>query len=130
MDQRAFDEQLRRMYLATGTRTKAELAGWLGVRQTFVADAERRGAIPADWLLMLVRVLNVDPDWVLTGRGGRLREGPNLTGVRDDADAARQRENVLEMVRSLPSRVLAEELLRRAAIADADGLSRQSGASG
>ena len=124
MQQEIFDEQLQRVYQVTGMWTEMELAGWLGVRQTFVADAKRRGKIPADWLLMLVRVLNVDPEWVLTGRGGRLREEPSPTCVRDDADAAHRRESVLEIVRSLPSRVLAEELLRRAAIAEAGGLSR------
>lgn len=120
-----FDEQLRRVYQATGTRTKTELAGWLGVRQTFVADAERRGKIPTDWLLTLARVLSVDPEWVLTGRGGRLLETPAGTGAApEDADAAREREKLLEAARSLPSRILAEELLRRVTIAETDHLSR------
>ena len=69
IERKIFDEQLQRVYQATGTRTETELAGWLGIRQTFVTDARRQGKIPADWLLLLERALNVDPEWVLTGKG-------------------------------------------------------------
>ena len=120
-----FDGQLRRVYQVTGVRTQTELAAWLGVRQTFVADAERRCKIPADWLLSLLRVLSVDPEWVLTGRGGRLLETPAGTGAApEDADAGREREKALETARGLPSRILAEELLRRISVAETDRSSR------
>ncbi len=123
-NRKIFDEQLQRVYQVTGTRTHAELAGWLGVRQTFVADAERRGKIPADWLLILMRLVNADPEWLLTGRGERLFEMPagaheGVNSAPEEADAAREREKTLKTVRSLPSRMLAEELLRRAVIAEA-----------
>ena len=123
-NRKVFDEQLQRVYQVTGTRTQTELAGWLGVRQTFVADAERRGKIPADWLLILMRLVNVDPEWLLTGRGERLFEAPagayeGVNRAPEDGDAASEREKALEAVRSLPSRILAEELLRRAVIAEA-----------
>lgn len=47
------------------------LAQFLGIRQSSVSDAQKRGVIPAEWLLKLLRKKGVSPDWVLTGEGSR-----------------------------------------------------------
>ena len=67
----AFDTRtpLDRFLEAAHCRTQLELAAFLGVRQTFIADAKRRAFIPAEWLLTLLRLKGVNPEWVLTGQG-------------------------------------------------------------
>lgn len=60
---------LDRFFEAAGCRTQTELAEFLGIRQSSIADAKKRGNIPSDWLLTLWRKKAVNPDWVLTGKG-------------------------------------------------------------
>ena len=44
---------------------------FLGINQSAISDAKRRGTIPAEWLLTLLRGKGINPDWVLTGKGAR-----------------------------------------------------------
>ncbi len=60
---------LERIFQAAGCRTQQQLAEFLDIRQSAITDAKRRGAIPADWLLKLLRIQGVNPDWILTGKG-------------------------------------------------------------
>lgn len=66
------DERLTRVFEAAGCRTQMELAAFLGIRQSSVSDAKKRGVIPSDWLLTLLRLHGVNPQWVLRGEGPRL----------------------------------------------------------
>lgn len=60
---------LDRVYEAAGCRTQTELAKFLGMRQSSISDAKKRGKIPSDWLLTLWRKTGINPDWILTGHG-------------------------------------------------------------
>ncbi|WP_291437489.1 helix-turn-helix domain-containing protein [Desulfovibrio sp.] len=60
---------LERVFQTAGCRTQQQLAEFLDIRQSAITDAKRRGAIPADWLLKLLRIQGVNPDWILTGEG-------------------------------------------------------------
>lgn len=60
---------LDRVYETAGCRTQTELAKFLGMRQSSISDAKKRGSIPADWLRTLWRKKGVNPDWILTGHG-------------------------------------------------------------
>ena len=51
MNASAFDKQMERIKLITGKRTQTELADLLGIRQSSVSDAKRRGKIPSGWLV-------------------------------------------------------------------------------
>lgn len=62
---------LQRVLAACGCRTHAELAQILGVRQSSVSDAKRRGSIPSQWLLTLLCTKWINPAWILTDRGAR-----------------------------------------------------------
>ena len=62
---------LKRFFEAAECRTQAELADFLGIRQSSISDAKKRGRIPSDWLLALWRKKGINPDWVLTGQGSR-----------------------------------------------------------
>ncbi len=52
---------------AAGCRTQAELAIFLGIKQSFVSDAQRRGALPPEWLELLEKRCMVNTAWVLYG---------------------------------------------------------------
>lgn len=73
-DRQFFDSSaaMARIQCATGCTTQTALAELLGIRQAFVSDAVRRGEIPADWLVLLLRLKGINPDWVLTGQGRML----------------------------------------------------------
>ena len=64
-----FIEQLKRIHQITGTHSQTGLAAYLGVRRSAVTNAKRTGMIPAEWLLTLLRVANVNPEWILSGAG-------------------------------------------------------------
>lgn len=53
---------LDRVYEAAGCRTQTELAKFLGMRQSSISDAKKRGKIPSDWLLTLWRKTGINPD--------------------------------------------------------------------
>lgn len=114
-DANIFTERIARIHAAAGTRTQTELAGFLGIRQSSVSDAKRRSVIPAGWLLVLLQVRNTRPEWILTGKGPRYMDGDGeepgaMAGLCGRAgDAA--------LLRRVPSRLLAEEMLRRIATA-------------
>lgn len=73
---------LQRFFEAAECRTQTELAEFLGIRQSSIADAKKRGTIPSDWLLALWRKKGVNPDWILTGQGAR---GHRPANKLDDA---------------------------------------------
>ena len=63
-------EQLERIKLISDApRTQVELAEFLGIRQSEVSDAKRRREIPSSWLVILMLMKNVNPEWILTGKG-------------------------------------------------------------
>jgi len=114
-----FDEQMARIYFVTGTSAPAELADFLGARPSAITSAEKRGAIPSDWLVILMRVRNIHPEWILTGKGTChiLGAPPNRYETHEETMERWASEAVLKQ---LPSRVLADELVRRIAVSQAD----------
>ena len=73
---------LSRVFEAAGCRTQSELAEFLGVRQSSISDAKKRGSVPADWLLTLLCKKWINPTWVLTGQGARmLQPSEHITSV-------------------------------------------------
>ncbi len=72
--------------------------------------------MPSSWLVILMRVKNVHPEWILTGKGPclmTLRPEPERYETAGEA-AGRSADE--EALRRLPSRMLAEELVRRIAV--------------
>lgn len=124
----AFDEQMERIHLVTRTRTQAELAEFFGVRRSSVSDARRRGNIPAEWLVAILLARNVHPEWILTGNGPCRLPVPPPPGHYETEDAHRERQEENAALRRLPSRALADELLRRVAVAQTEGGKRREGA--
>ena len=109
----SFDAQMERIKLVTGKRTQFELATFFGVRQSLVSDAKRRGKIPPDWLATLLRAKNVNPEWLLTGKGNCFLPLPPVAENDESGEAYAVRKADEETLRRLPSRMLADELVRR-----------------
>ncbi len=98
------------------------LADFLNIRQSAVSDAKRRGKIPAEWLVILMRIKKVFPEWILTGNGpcfAVILSNRYETGT----EAAERREDE-ESLRRLSSRALADELVRRIAVSRSDSVLR------
>lgn len=97
-----------RVFLAAGCTTQAQLAEFLEIRQSSVADAKRRRSIPAEWLLKLLRHDQTNPDWILTGQGSRY--------LRSADDNAARAVRIIEIrpPEACTAQVLVNELVRRA----------------
>lgn len=102
----SFDEQMGRIKIVTGTNTQIELAVMLGIRQSSISDAKKRQRIPYTWLLSLLQLKNVNPEWILSG------EGPQYIDGSSDTRVVSKKENKA-ILRTLPAKVLADELVRR-----------------
>lgn len=98
-----FPAAYARIQSVTNTRTQTELADILGIRQSSISDAKRRGEIPDGWLIKLLEAYAVNPTWVKTGDGPQYLEGTNAVAVdgthinwaKIDADIA----NILNIAR-------------------------------
>ena len=80
------------------------------IRQSAITDAKRRGAIPADWLLKLLRIQGVNPDWILTG------EGVHYLRSAESEEPVFSAERVIEIrpPEQCSAQELINELVRRA----------------
>ena len=114
-----FIEQLKRIHQITGTHSQTGLAAYLGVRRSAVTNAKRTGMIPAEWLLTLLRVANVNPEWILSG-AGPCRFRRQTEDVYEDGETAWERQKDYEALQRLSSRALADELVRRIDVAEAE----------
>ena len=114
-----FIEQLKRIHQITGTHSQTGLAAYLGVRRSAVTNAKHTGMIPAEWLLTLLRVANVNPEWILSG-AGPCRFRRQTEDVYEDGETAWERQKDYEALQRLSSRALADELGRRIAVAEAE----------
>lgn len=114
-----FIEQLKHIHQITGTHSQTGLAAYLGVRRSAVTNAKRTGMIPAEWLLTLLRVANVNPEWILSG-AGPCRFRRQTEDVYEDGETAWERQKDYEALQRLSSRALADELVRRIAVAEAE----------
>ena len=107
MENQIFDAQMERLKLVIRKHTATDLADFFGVQQSAVSAAVRRGKMPSSWLVILMRVKKVHPEWILTGKG------PCLMTLRPEPSRYETDE---EALRRLPSHMLAEELVRRIAV--------------
>ena len=101
---------LERVFAAAGCRTQAELAAFLGIRQSSISYAKKRDSIPAEWLLKLLRMKQINPEWILSGVEAK------YLGV---VNAAPSMPHVVKVVEVKPpaacsSQELFTELVRRA----------------
>lgn len=99
-----------RVLEVSGCRTQVELADMLGIKQSSISDAKKRNAVPAEWLIKLLRLKGINPEWVLTG------ESPKYLGPLDGE--TRQYIRIIETrpPKGCSTQELVHELVRRAFI--------------
>ena len=73
----AFQDSYNRILQSTGLRTQTDVAALLGVKQSSISEAKRRGRIPNPWLMTLFSKKGLNPTWIRTG------EGPQYVAVTD-----------------------------------------------
>ena len=93
---------LSRVFTVAECNTQAELAEILGIKQSSISDAKRRGAIPPEWLVKLLQKKGANPEWVMTGTGqkylGHSDNAPQGMIVRPPAECTVE-ELVAEIIR-------------------------------
>ena len=62
---------LQRFFKAVECRTQAELAEFLGIKQSSISDAKKRKT----------RKKGIRPDWILTGQGARMLQSCDGMGM-------------------------------------------------
>ena len=90
-----FQEIYDRFRQVTNAPTQVELAKVLGIRQSSISDAKRRGSIPPEWYLTLFEKFGLNPDWLKKGMGpmylrtelGYLPSNSSLTTQLAEEDA-------------------------------------------
>ena len=111
--------RLARVFEAAGCRTQLELAAILDIRQSSISDAKRRGAIPSDWLVKILQLRGVNPDWIMDGIGPKFlapSDKPTDTNYPYESFPpvrACDAEIVRKVLRCFPARDLESELCRR-----------------
>lgn len=115
--QRDFESQYRRVFEAAACKTRAEPAAILDIRQSAISDAERRKAVPSDWLITLFEKKRINPEWVRTGLGGRMAWTTDETGVSPASAAVTSRPAA-----ECTTEDLLAEIMRRALKSGGQGL--------
>lgn len=105
-----FEAQWERVRSATGARTFAELAAALNIGQADVSDVMRRGRIPVSWLHSLRHEHGINSDWILSGSGPQRSCGEDEEGAAPEVP---EEADVIALLRKVPARFLADELVRR-----------------
>ena len=111
-----FTAQMARIKLVTGKRTQVELAEFFGIKQSSISSAVQRGKIPSSWLVILMQVKNAHPEWILTGKGPCYSPIQPEPGQYESGERFAERTADEEALKRLPSRLLADELVRRIVI--------------
>lgn len=83
-------ELVTRLYEAVGGRDQ-ELAKVLGITPQAVGEARRRERIPYNWPVTIANKLGFSIDWLVFGRGEKLRQGPERIPARAGLLRAGQR---------------------------------------
>lgn len=91
---------------ATECQTQFELATFLDVHPSSVANGKKRGTVPAAWLITALKKKGVNPDWIITGSGPRYL----IPAQEEFPDAAWQYS--LQIVLTNPSKVLSRIHMR------------------
>ncbi|MEZ7197050.1 helix-turn-helix domain-containing protein [Pseudodesulfovibrio karagichevae] len=112
-DRALFEERMGRIMKELGVRTQVQLAEKIGVRQSSISDAKRRGSIPSDWLLRIWNETGVSPAWILDGDGCGHKFAVASDKAGELVNAAEIRAGIEAQVRAEVDNLDAGELIRR-----------------
>lgn len=108
----SFKAQLMRIKTETDCWTQAALARFFGVNSSSVSQMIRRKTLTSNVLLKLVEKLQLNPEWVRTGKGKKVI-GSRLADAHpaEIAGAVTRDPGLLSQI---PSDVVLKEMLERA----------------
>ena len=110
---------LSRIFKAARCQTQVELATLLGIQQSSISDAKRRNRVPAQWLVTLLRLRGVNPEWILHGTEPKYIEIDAVSSAESmlpPADREAQSDNeeiVAKLLHCFSTQTLIDELARR-----------------
>ena len=113
----SIDIIIGRISEAVGARTQRQLAEVLGISPARISDAKNKGSVPSEWLIKLSTDHDINPKWVLTGKGpktivqqqnksvtaknGSIAVGNNIAGNVTQGDKQFRNPDVLTLARLL-----------------------------
>ena len=100
-----FNEALGRIQDVTGCYTQQELADLMGVRQSSISDALKRRSVSANWLLILVKTYDLNPDWILYGADPKYLHEFSDKSPRFDLQTVPNSALIIELGRRLNQRL-------------------------
>jgi hypothetical protein len=112
-DRALFEERMGRIMKELGVRTQVQLAEKIGVRQSSISDAKRRGSLPSDWLLKIWRETGVSPAWILDGEACGHKYAVASDKAGELVNAAEIRAGIEAQVRAEVDNLDAGELIQR-----------------
>ncbi|HEU6436104.1 MAG TPA: S24 family peptidase [Nitratidesulfovibrio sp.] len=90
MEDASWEEILKRLYEATGTKTDAALAAALGLSHQAVYSAKSKSKIPPSWVYEAARRFSVSADWLFFGRGPMHPGEPSGQATLPGSEVARR----------------------------------------
>jgi len=64
-----FEIFLKRIQEVTGISSQIELASTLRINRSAITQAKKKDAIPDRWIMQLIRLYDLNPDWIERGTG-------------------------------------------------------------
>lgn len=102
---RTFAHAYERIQSVYGIRTQVELADRLGIRQSSISDAKRRGVVPDSWLVTILEQKGVSPYWIKTGEGSQFLSSCDSAPVHPLAPRDINQVNNAELLAELAARL-------------------------
>ena len=106
-----FEQAMARLADVLGITTQAELAEKMGIRQSSVADAKKRGGIPDSWLLKLVCAYHINPLWIVHGAGSKFLVPQKRSPKNYSAETVISEMPVPVLLRALAARLGRSDIL-------------------
>ncbi|SBW07786.1 Bacteriophage CI repressor helix-turn-helix domain-containing protein [uncultured delta proteobacterium] len=106
-----FEQAMARLADALGITTQSELAEKMGIRQSSVADAKKRGGIPDSWLLKMVCTYHINPLWIVHGAGSKFLVPQKKSPKKYSAEAIIADMPVPILLRALAARLGRPDIL-------------------
>ena len=114
-----FEARYQRVFEAAGCKTQTELADILEIKQSSISDAKKRGSIPAHWLVKLLALRGINPDWIKDGIEPKFLKPSYISednnGIHEPFPPVRAIDNkiIRDILHCFPFRDLERELQRR-----------------
>lgn len=114
-----------RVFEITKCESQRELANLLGLQQPSISAVvnSKTGEVPAHWLIPLMRIKNIHPEWILSGQGPtHILSGKSTAQRSPERTFAEAFQAVIQdiprLLKLIPTAILSKELTRRSTLAE------------